>query len=116
MRLEVRATAADLTAGVDATITFSRGFASRLSRTAESISRSPDGSIAGRTRGLQAQLDDLKKQIEDQEGRLEVRRISLFERFTELEVLLNQFQTQSQFLDQQLAQLSSNTQTMTSRR
>jgi flagellar hook-associated protein 2 len=116
MRLEVRATSAEVTAGVDATITFSRGFASRLSRTAESISRSTTGSIAGRTRGLQAQLDDFKSQIEDQEGRLEVRRISLFERFTELEVALNQFQTQSQFLDQQLAQLSSYTQSLTSRR
>ncbi len=114
MRLEVRLTASDLVDGADGTITFNRGFASRLARTADSISRPTDGSIAGRTKGLQAQLDDLKTQIEDQEGRLEVRRLKLYDRFTQLEVVLNQFKTQSQFLDQQLAQLSANTKSITS--
>lgn len=114
MRLEVRLTAADVADGVDGTITFSRGFASRLARTADSISRPTDGMIAGRTKGLQAQLDDLKSQIEDQTGRLEVRRQKLFEKFTQLEVVLNQFQTQSKYLDQQLAQLSNYTKSITS--
>lgn len=114
MRLEVRLTEADLTDGADGAITFNRGFASRLGRTADSIARASDGSIAGRTKGLQAQLDDLKTQIDDQKARLEVRRASLFEKFTQLEVVLNQFKTQSDFLSQQLAQLSSNTKSITS--
>lgn len=114
LRLEVRMTTADVLDGVDATVTYSRGFASRLQRTADSISRATDGMIAGRTKGLQAQLDDLATQIEDQEGRLAVRRAKLFEKFTQLEVVLNEFQTQSSFLEQQLAQLSNYTKSITS--
>lgn len=112
LKLEVRLSTADVIAGVDGTITFSRGFASRLDRVVDSMSRSVDGSIARRTSGLQRQIDDLKAQIEDQEERLEVRRDKLYQRFIELETALSQFQTQSAFLDQQLSNLSANTRTI----
>lgn len=109
LKLEVRMIDADISDGVDGTITFSRGFASRLDRVVESMSRAVDGSIARRTSGLQKQIDDLKAQIESQEERLAIRRERLFVRFTDLETALSQFQSQSAFLEQQLFNLSLNT-------
>jgi flagellar hook-associated protein 2 len=116
MRLEVRVTESGLQSGAEGTITFTRGFAARLERAVDAISRANDGSIARRTKGIQAQIDDLKEQIADQEERLAVRREKLFARFTELEKALNQFQSQGQFLEQQLSYLSQNTQMITSNR
>ncbi|MBD3297475.1 MAG: flagellar filament capping protein FliD [candidate division Zixibacteria bacterium] len=113
IRLEVRMEQSDVTPLADATITFTRGFAARLNRAVESISRSETGSMARRTSGLEAEIDDIKTQIADQEERLEVRRQKLFARFIELERTLSDLQSQSSFLDQQLMQLSSNTSQIT---
>lgn len=106
----------DVTPLTDATITFTRGFAARLNRAVESISRSETGAIARRTSGIEAEIDDIKKQIADQEERLEVRRQKLFARFIELERTLNDLQSQGSFLDQQLAQLSTNTSQITGKK
>jgi flagellar hook-associated protein 2 len=114
MRLEVRVTESGLQSGAEGTVTFTRGFAARLERAVDAISRANDGSIARRTKGIQAQIDDLKEQIADQEERLAVRRDKLYARFIELEKALNQFQSQSQFLEQQLSYLSQNTSMITS--
>ncbi|HUU45411.1 MAG TPA: flagellar filament capping protein FliD [Acidobacteriota bacterium] len=112
--LEVKLEQADLVGGAEAKVTFTRGFAARLNRVATAIARSVDGSIARRTKGIQAQIDDLRDQIEDQEERLAVRRAKLYERFVELERVLGEFQSQQQFLTQQLSQLSANLTSMTS--
>ncbi|GAB4318463.1 MAG: hypothetical protein Kow0074_07680 [Candidatus Zixiibacteriota bacterium] len=109
MRLEVRMEQSDVVAGADGTVTFVRGFAARLNRAVESITRSETGSMARRTSGIEAQIEDLKKQIADQEERLEVRRQKLFTQFIELERTLSDLQSQSSFLEQQLLQLSANT-------
>ncbi len=116
VRLEVRMEQSDVVAGADATITFTRGFAARLNRAVESISRSETGSMARRTSGIEAEIDDIKKQIADQEERLEVRRQKLFARFIELERTLSDLQSQSSFLDQQLMQLSANTSQITGKK
>ncbi len=114
LAVDVRMTAADVIADGTGTLTYRRGFASRLGRTLDAMTRSTDGSIAGRTKGIQAQIDDLKTQIADQEKRLAVRREKLFQRFTALEQALSQFQAQGAFLSQQLGQIAANTRTITS--
>jgi len=113
LRLEVRLEASDLVSGSEGTVTFTRGFASRLNRAVDSISRAQDGSLSRRTKGIETQIDDLKKQIAAQDERLAVRREKLFARFTELEKALNEFQAQSRFLDAQLSQISANTRFIT---
>jgi hypothetical protein len=67
------------------------------------------------TKGIQAQIDDLKAQIKAQEERLTVRREKPLERFTALESALSQFQAQGSFLTQQFAQLAANTSQITSK-
>ncbi|MEW5701233.1 MAG: flagellar filament capping protein FliD [Candidatus Zixiibacteriota bacterium] len=109
LRLEVRLTPSQVTGGTSAVITFVRGFASRIDRIADSLSRASDGSISRYTQGIQNQIDDLKAQITSQEERLAIRQEKLYERFTALEQALSQFQTQGDFLSQQLAQISANT-------
>jgi flagellar hook-associated protein 2 len=116
IRLEVKLEQSDLISGTEATVTYSRGFASRLSKVADSIARSVDGSIARRTKGIEDQIEDLKEQIEDQEERLAIRREKLFERFIALEEALGEFQSQGDFLTQQLAYLSANTKSITAKR
>jgi flagellar hook-associated protein 2 len=114
LRVEARLADSDLVSGAEATLTWARGFAARLDRAVDAISRSVDGSIARRTKGIQTQIDDLRDQIADQEERLAARRERLFKRFTDLETALSRFQTQSSFLEQQLSQLSANTRFITS--
>ena len=106
---------ADVLANATAMVTYQRGFSARLARAVDSMTMSTNGTIARRTSGIQAQIDDLKAQIEAQEERLAVRREKLFERFTALESALSQFQAQGSFLTQQFAQLAANTQQITSR-
>jgi flagellar hook-associated protein 2 len=115
LSLDVRMSAADVVANAAATVTYRRGFSARLARAVDSMTMTTNGTIARRTRGIQAQIDDLKAQIKNQEERLTVRRGKLFERFTALESALSQFQSQGSFLSQQLAQISANTQQITSR-
>ena len=107
LRLEVRLTPSQVTGQNDATVTFVRGFASRLDRTADAMSRSTDGSISRYTKGIQSEIDDLKAQITSQEERLAVRQEKLYERYTALEMALSEYQTQSSYLEQQLNILSS---------
>lgn len=115
LSVEVRMTASDMLANPDAMITYHRGFAARLGRTVDSMTRSNDGQVARRTKGIQSQIDDLKAQIKDKEDYLAIRREKLYERFVALEQALSQFQAQGSFLSQQLAQLSANTSQITSR-
>jgi len=115
LSLEVRMSPADVVANATATVTYQRGFSARLARAVDSMTMSTNGTIARRTSGIQAQIDDLKAQIEAQEERLAVRREKLFERFTALESALSQFQAQGSFLTQQFAQLAANTSQITSK-
>ncbi len=113
--VEVRMTASDILANPDATLTYHRGFAARLGRTVDSLTRSNDGQVARRTKGIQSEIDDLKAQIKDKEDYLAIRREKLYERFAALEKALGQFQAQGSFLSQQLSQLAGNTSQITSR-
>ena len=113
IRLEVKLDSTDLVSGSEGTVTFTRGFASRLNRAVDSIARAQDGSLARRSQGIQSQIDDLKAQIAAQDERLAVRREKLYERFSALESALSQFQSQSQFLQAQLGQIAANTNSIT---
>ena len=114
LSVDVRMTASDVLANPAATVTYQRGFASRLARTTDSLTRSNDGTVARRTKGIQSQIDDLKAQIKSKEEYLVIRREKLYERFTAMEQALSQFQAQGSFLTQQLAQLAGNTSKITS--
>jgi len=107
LQLLVSLTAADLTENPEAVVTYSEGFAARLNRVVDSITRSVDGVIARRTDGLNDQIEYYDNLIEDYEERLAERREELYRQFYEMEKALADLESQNQYLGGQLAQLSS---------
>lgn len=87
------------------TITVSSGAADRLAQTLTGFLDTSTGVLKARQDSLQQQIDDLTTEIERKELRLLAEEERLRARFTSLEVLLGQFQAQSQFLTNQLSQL-----------
>jgi len=107
LKLTVNLTAADLTSGAEAVVTYSQGFAARLDEVLESITRSVDGTIARRTKGLDDQVDYYAALIKDYAERLEERREQLYKQFYEMEQALGELQGQATYLSSQLAQIQS---------
>lgn len=64
-----------------------------------------DGYISARTDGIDATIENINDRIERMEGRLEAMREQWTRQFTRLESILAGYQTQSMFLQQQLAGL-----------
>ncbi len=71
---------------------------------------SADGLLFGRTEELDRLDRDLSRQIESMQRRLDMRMESLRRKFTALEVMLQQFNSQSAWLSQQLTSLTLNNQ------
>jgi flagellar hook-associated protein 2 len=67
---------------------------------------SSDGLLLGRTEEIDRLDRDLSRQIESMQRRLDMRMESLRKKFTALEVMLQQFNSQSAWLSQQLMSLS----------
>jgi len=97
-----------LSDGPEATLTVSRGVASRLNDALENITKSVDGTIARRTSALENQIEALDRQITDFDARLERRREELYKQFLAMEEALSQYQSEGSYLESQLASLSSN--------
>jgi flagellar hook-associated protein 2 len=95
------------TTGSFGTIAVSMGIADRLARELDAILDPTTGFLKSRQDTLQKSIDDLAAQIESKEAKLVVEEERLRAKFTSLEVLLGQFQSQSEFLANQLSQLPS---------
>jgi flagellar hook-associated protein 2 len=108
LKLKVTLTQSQLGTGDEGTITITRGFASVLEGALDSITKTGDGVIARKTGGLQGQIDSITKQIEDFDERLALRRESLVKKWTALEMVLAELQTEQDFLASQLASITSN--------
>ncbi len=105
LKLAVNLTENDIDdAAVEATVTYSEGFAARMGRIVDSITRSTNGTITLRTKALDDQADYFANLIKDYEERLEVRRQALYEQFYEMEKVLSEMQSQGAYLTAQMAQ------------
>lgn len=69
---------------------------------------SADGFLLGRTAEIDRMDKDLSRQIESMQKRLDMRMKSLKRKFTALEVMLQQFNSQSAWLTQQIQSMSPN--------
>jgi flagellar hook-associated protein 2 len=106
--LRVELQAFDLVAGADGKITFSRGLAASMDAELELLTRSESGFVTSRKKGIQAQIDDLKTQVDRFDERLLIRRDALLRKFAAMEEALNQFQSQGAYLTSAIASLNSN--------
>jgi flagellar hook-associated protein 2 len=89
------------------TIVMSSGVADRLDHVLNSFTDPLTGVLKGRQDSIQRRIDDLAAQIEKKELSLVAQEEHLRAKFTSLEVLLGQFQSQSDFLSNQLSRLPS---------
>ncbi len=108
LKLQVTFVPADIVVGEEATITLTKGVASKLKDSLFRIVDSADGSLSRRVKALNAQAEDIKKQVGSIDERLVLRRQRLIEQFRQMEQVLGQLNSQSGFLSSQLSNLTSN--------
>ncbi|MDP9417241.1 MAG: flagellar filament capping protein FliD [Actinomycetota bacterium] len=107
MSLNVTLTAADVSNPVSGTFDFRAGVAQRLANTAKSATDVVDGTLTRTIAGRNSNIEDLNKQIESWDRRLELRRKNLQKQFSGLEVTLGKLRNQSNWLAGAVAGLPS---------
>ena len=100
LKLKVELTDADLQAGSDATIKIFRGVAAQAQNLVNSLTKDTDGTFARRTKALESQVDDIKSQVDQMNQRMELKRQRLVDKFNEMETLIGQLNSQSDYLYQ----------------
>lgn len=108
LKLHVELTSSELSTNGTATIKVLKGVATKAWDLATSLTQTVDGVIARRTKALQNQIDDLGDQVTSLNDQIELKRVRLQERFTDLETLLSGLQSQSDYLAAQLQSVTSN--------
>ncbi len=108
LKLKITLTSSQLGSGDEGTITITRGFASAFKEMVDTISKSDDGVIARKTKALQGQIDNYAQQVKAFDERLALRRESLAKKWSDLEVVLSQLQTEQSYLTSQLDNISAN--------
>ena len=94
------------TSPTTATVTVSRGVASQILGQIENYTDSSDGILTLRREGVASDIERINERIQELEDRMTKREASYRQQFTHLETILAQFQSQSEFLSAQLAQIS----------
>lgn len=82
------------------------GLASRLADAIKEFTQAASGTVSQRQRGIQGEIERLKKQVEQFEKRLEKREDTLRKQYAAMERALGLMQTQQMWLDQQLKWLA----------
>jgi flagellar hook-associated protein 2 len=108
LKLKVELTDADLLTGSDGTIKVFRGIAAQAQSMVNNLTKSTDGTFARRTRALELQIDDIESQVDDMNQRMELKRQRLVDKFNEMETLIGQLNSQSDYLTSALASLNAN--------
>lgn len=86
-----------------------RALAERVAGTATALSDTREGTITGAIKGQQSTVSDLQDQIQNWDVRLASRRTTLERTYAQLEVQLQNLQSQSSWLTSQLAGLTPST-------
>ena len=90
------------TSGGRGYVSVSAGIAGQLSDHLDYVTNPFKGTIASRNDTLQDVIDDIERQIETKEKRLEIMEESLRKQFVNLEILLSSMQSQMEYLTTQL--------------
>ncbi|MFL6022904.1 MAG: flagellar filament capping protein FliD, partial [Marmoricola sp.] len=84
-----------------------KGFAARVQVVAKAASDSVDGSITRSINGRNSNIKEIQDSIDDWDTRLALRQDTLTKQFTAMETALQQLNSQSSWLTQQLSSMSS---------
>ncbi len=113
LKLMVTLGEGDISAGIEGTISFTRGLSSKIDKTLETITATKVGAIARKTSAIDKQVTELEEQIADYEAKLARRREDLYQEFLAMEEALSQYQSQGSYLQSQLNNIKSNWSQMT---
>lgn len=109
LKVKVTLTDDDLLADAEeAEIRLTRGIGASMDVLLDRINATGEGTIDRKIAGLERQIEDFEGQVEAIDTRLARRRQSLFEEFWAMEKALGELQSQSSFLESQLASIGSN--------
>ncbi|UCD63410.1 MAG: flagellar filament capping protein FliD [Candidatus Zixiibacteriota bacterium] len=108
LKIRVTLDESQVQAGIDGSITITKGVAARLKDFVESVTRAGDGTFDRRIRAYQNQIESIAERVADIDERLELRRQALYKQFYEMELILGQLSAQSEYLTNQLAGINVN--------
>jgi flagellar hook-associated protein 2 len=108
LKLKITLAESAIIDGSEGSITVTRGVASILRDTVNDMTKSGEGVIARKTGSLEKQIASIKQNVLDFDKRLAYRRQTLTLKWIALESTLSQFQSESSFLESQLAGITSN--------
>ena len=109
LKLLITFTEPELVAGeAEGSVFFNKGFADVLNDKLTGYTDPYDGSLKSRKNSLQSQIDAYAKRIETLEYQLNIRRVSLYKQFQEMESALADLQSQQDYLTSQISSLNSN--------
>jgi flagellar hook-associated protein 2 len=107
LQVRITLTPSQVVAGEEASLTVTRGVASRLDQVLGTLLDSTTGRVKQVTDRFDDEAEDIQKVIDRQKARFEAQQESLLKQFAALESAVNELQTTSSFLNAQLAGLSS---------
>ena len=107
LQVEVTLTAAQVTAGVEAEMTVTRGIASSLDKTFGDLIAGETGLLSTLDSGFDQELDSLRTAFDRQQDLFNLQQEQLIAEFVALESAMSQLQSTSSFLASQLGGISS---------
>jgi flagellar hook-associated protein 2 len=105
LQVRVALSPGQVVAGIEASVTVTRGVAARLDQLLGSMLDSVTGSVKQVEDRFDQTADDIQKSIDRQNARFEAAQESLIRQFTALESAISSLQTTSSYLASQLASL-----------
>ncbi len=103
LQLRVTLTPAQVTAGVEADVTVTRGVAASLDKILGDLLKPDTGILATSDDGFDGQIDSIQKTIDRQKGIFDRAQASLLKQFATLETAISQLNSTSSFVNSQLA-------------
>lgn len=108
LKLRVTLGTFEVGSGDDGTVTVTKGVASRLAESLDSLTKSSDGFIDRRISSYQKQIDSLKERVKEFDARLVLRKESLVRKFSAMESALGQLNATNTFLVNAINGLNAN--------
>lgn len=107
LKVEVTLDASQITSGVEAELTLTRGIASQLDKTIGEIVSSDSGLFSILETGFDSELESLRTAFDRQQSLFDAQREDLIAQFVALESAVSQLQSTGSFLTAQLGSISS---------
>lgn len=108
LKLKVSMGTFDVVSGSDGSVTVTKGVASRLAQSLDSITRSSDGFMDRKISSYQKQIETLQTRVKEFDARLVLRRESLTRKFMALEEAMGKLNSTNSFLTNAINGINAN--------